>query len=152
MVAWITEKKDPEAGRFKYTSIVDRCQKDPDFHRSCNEESQKEFGKYFILKDAYEADELAAHEEIFGERRLIDNALPAKERREKYTMPEVRSTQSGGSGTRRRIGTEEEQRAIEALKGREKGKSKDRDRGKGGKTQTKLKQMFEHRPQHTYDV
>ena len=42
-------------------------------------------------------------------------------------MPEVRSTQSGGSGTRRRIGTEEEQRASVALKGREKGKGKDQD-------------------------
>ena len=53
-------------------------------------------------------------------------------------MPEVMSTQAGGSGTRRRVGTEEEQRAMAALKGREKGKSKDQDRGKG-KMQTKGK-------------
>ena len=37
----------------------------------------KEFGIYFTLEDAYEADELAAHEKILGERRLIDNAIPA---------------------------------------------------------------------------
>ena len=78
--------------------------------------------------------------------------MPSKERREKFTVPDVRSTQSGGSGTRRRIGTEAEQQAVEALKGREKGKSNDRDRGKGGKTQTKRKQMYERGPQNTYDV
>ena len=88
---------------------------------------QKEFGRYFDLNDAYEADELAAHEKIFGEHRKVDNATPSNERREKFTMPEVRSTQSGGSGTRRRIGTEEEQRAIVALRCREKGKGKDQD-------------------------
>ncbi len=67
-------------------------------------------------------------------------------------MLEVRSTQSGGSGTRRRIGTEADQQAVEALKGREKGESNDRDSGTGGKTQTKGKHVYEHRPQNTYDV
>ena len=113
---------------------------------------QKEFGGYFDLNDACEADELAARENILGEHRKVDNAIPSKERREKFAMPELRSTQSGGSGTRRRIGTEEEQRAIAALKGREKGKGKDSDRGKGGKTQTKGQQMFEHNPRGTFNV
>ena len=75
--------------------------------------------KIFTL-DAYEADELAAHEKILGERRKVDNAMPSQERQTKFVEPEVRSAQSGGSGTRPRIGTEAEQRAVEALKGREK--------------------------------
>ena len=131
---------------------MDRYEKDPASVVSFNEEMQKEFGRDSVINDAYEADEIAAHEKILEERRLVDNAKPASERRDKYTMPEVRSTQSGGSGTRRRIGTEEEQRAIAALKGCEKGKGKDRDIGKGGKTQTKGKQMFEHRPHNTWNV
>ena len=114
------KKKDPETGRFKYTSIVDRWEKDPAFRTSCNEESQKQLGNYFTLEDAYEADELAAHEKILGEQRKVDNAMPSKERQTKFVEPEVRSAQSGGSGTRPRIGTEAEQRAVEALKGREK--------------------------------
>ncbi len=44
---------------------------------------QKEFGRCFDLNDAYEADELAAHENILSEHRKVDNAMPSKERREK---------------------------------------------------------------------
>ena len=94
--------------------------KDPAFRTSCNEELQTQLGIYFTLEDAYEADELAAHEKILGEQRKVDNAMPSKERQTKFVEPEVRSAQSGGSGTRPRIGTEAEQRAVEALKGREK--------------------------------
>ena len=78
--------------------------------------------------------------------------MPSKERRERFAVPEVRSTQAGGSGKRRRMGTEAEQQAVEALKVREKGKSRDRDRGKGGKAQTKGKQLYEHMPRGTYNV
>ena len=55
----------------------------PCLRTSCDEKMQKEFGRCFDLNDAYEADELAAHEKILSEHRKVDNAMPSKERREK---------------------------------------------------------------------
>ena len=114
-----------------YKSIADRWEKDETNRRSCNEESQKQFGKDFTREDAYDADEMAAHEKELGAIRKVDNAKPASERKGKYTMPKLRSAQSGGSGTRRRVGTEEEARALAAVKGRGKSKSKDHGAGNG---------------------
>ena len=89
---------------------------------------------------------------MLSEQRKVDNAMPSRERQTLFTVPEIRSLQAGGSNTRRYRGTEAEQQAFEADKGREKGKSRDRDRGKGGKTQTKGKQLYEHMPRGTYNV
>ena len=90
-----------------YKSITDRWDGDAKFRISCNKESQKEWNRDFTREDALDADEIAAHEKELGAIRAVENAEPASERKGKYTMPEVRSTQSGGFGTRRRIGTEE---------------------------------------------
>ncbi len=103
------KKKDPDTGRILYKSITDRWDRDAKFRASCNEESQKEFGKYFTREMAYDADEIAAHEKELGAVRKVENAQPSSERKDKYTAPLVRSAQAGGSGTRRRVGTEEEQ-------------------------------------------
>ena len=58
---------------------------------------------------AYDADAIAADEQELGAVPKVENAQPASERKETYTMPLVRSAQAGVSGTRRRVGTEEEQ-------------------------------------------
>ena len=97
-------------------------------------------------------DELANREKLLSEQRKVDNAMPSRERQTRFTMPEIRSTQAGGSNTRRYRGTEAEQQAVDAVVGREKGKSRDRDRGKGGKTQPKGKQLCEHMPSGSYNV
>ena len=80
---------------------------------------------------ALEADEIAKHEKQMSAIRAVENSIPSWQRRELYDAPLVRSTQAGGSGTRRRVGTEDEARAIAAVKGRAKNTGKDKGRGKG---------------------
>ena len=74
---------------------------------------------------ALDADEIAQHEKEMSAIRAVEHAQPSHERMQKYDAPLVRSTQAGGSGTRRRVGTEDEARALAAVKGRGKSKSKD---------------------------
>ena len=75
---------------------------------------------------ALDADEIAKHEKEMSAIRAAEHAQPSFERMQKYDAPLFRSTQAGGSGTRRRVGTEEEARALAAVKG---GKSKGKDHG-----------------------
>ena len=63
-------------------------------------------------------DELANREKLLSERRKVANAIPSRERQTRFTMPEIRSTQAGGSNTRRYRGTEAEQHAVNTVKGR----------------------------------
>ena len=78
-----------------------------------------------------DADEIAQHEKQMNAIRAVERARPSDERMRKYNAPLVRSTQAGGSGTRRRVGAEEEARALAALKGRGRSKGKDHGGGKG---------------------
>ena len=71
--------------------------------------------------------------------RVVEHAKPSYQRKELHDAPLVRSTQAGGSGTRRRVGTEDEARALAAIKGRGKNTGKDKDRGAG-----KGKSSFKH--------
>ena len=80
---------------------------------------------------ALDADEIAKHEKEMSAIRAVEHAQPSFERMQKYDAPLVRSTQAGGSGTRRRVGTEEEARALAAVKGRGKSKGKDHGASKG---------------------
>ena len=79
---------------------------------------------------ALDADEIAKHEKEMSAIRAAEHAQPSYERMQKYDAPWVRSTQAGGSGTRRRVGTAEEARALAALNGRGKAKAKRRGREK----------------------
>ena len=127
-------KKGPN-GEFLYRDaenpITTRWDADDRFKESCSEESRKEFGRDFTRNMALEADELARHEKQMSAIRAVENAIPSWQRRELYDAPLVRSTQAGGSGTRRRVGTEDEARAIAAVKGRGKNTGKDKGRGAG---------------------
>ena len=84
---------------------------------------------------ALQADEIARHEEIASAARAKAHAMPSYQREEQFgsNVPLVRSTQAGGSGTRRRAGTEDEARAYAAVKGKGRGRSigKGKGRGKG---------------------
>ena len=101
-------KKDPNTGEFLYTSsatpITDRWGRDERCRQSCNEESQKESGYNFTREMALDADEIAQHEKEMSGVRAVEHAQPSHERVQKYDAPLVRSTQAGGSGTRRRVG------------------------------------------------
>ena len=86
---------------------------------------------------ALDADEIAKHEIELSAIRAVEHAKPSYERKELCDAPLVRSTQAGGSGTRRRVGTEDEARALAAIKGRGKNAGKDKDHGAGkGKSRT----------------
>ena len=86
---------------------------------------------------ALDADEIAKHEKELSAIRAVEHAKPSYERKELYDAPLVRSTQAGGSGTRRRVGTEDEARALAAIECRGKNKGKDKDHGAGnGKSRT----------------
>ena len=111
--------------------ITDRWDRDDRFKASCSEESRKEFGRDFTREMALEADEIARHEKRMSAIRAVEHAKPSSQRKELYDAPLVRSTQAGGSGTRRRVGTEDEARALAAIKGRGKNTGKDKDRGAG---------------------
>ena len=79
-----------------------------------------------------EADRIAWEETEAARRRGQDYALPNERRQALYpaTLPMIRSQQSDGSDTRPRAGTEEERRAIAAVKGKGKRKYKGKSRGK----------------------
>ena len=118
-------------------TIAERWERDDRFKQSCNEEPQNDFGIDFTREMAYDADEIARHEKELGAIRAVENSQPSHERMQKYDAPLVRSAQGAGSGTRRRVGTEEEARALAALKGHGKNKSKDHGVGNGkGETKT----------------
>ncbi len=86
---------------------------------------------------ALEAYDIARHEKRMSAIRAVEHAKPSYQRRELYDAPLVGSIQAGGSGTRRRVGTEDEARALAANKGRGKNTGKDKDRGAGkGKSRT----------------
>ena len=86
---------------------------------------------------ALEADEIARHEKRMSAIRAVEDAIPSWQHMELCSAPVVRSTQAGGSGTRRRVGTEDEARAIAAVKGRGKNTGKDKGRGtRKGKQRT----------------
>ena len=105
------KKKDPTTGEYLYRSsenqITDRWDREDRFKQSCNDESQKEFGRDFTREMALDADEIAKHEKEMSAVRAVEHAQPSHERMQKYDAPLVRSTQAAGSGTRRRVGTEE---------------------------------------------
>ena len=132
------KKRDPTTGEYLYRSsknpIAERWERDDRFKQSCNEESQKEFGMDFTREMAYDADEIARHEKELEAIGAVENAQPSHERMQKYDAPLVRSMQAGGSGARRRVGAEEEARALAAVKGRGKDKSKDHGARKGKTT------------------
>ena len=135
------KKKDPNTGEYLYrssaTPITDRWDRDDRFEQSCNEESQTSFGYNFNREMALNADEIAKHEKEISAVRAVEQAQPSFERMQKYDAPLVRSTQAGGSGTRRRVGTDDGARALAALKGRGKNTCKDKDHGAGkGKSRT----------------
>ena len=67
---------------------------------------------------ALEAYDIARHEKRMSAIRAAEHAKPSSQRKDLYDAPLVRSTQAGGSGTRRRVGTEDEARALAAIKGR----------------------------------
>ena len=73
-------KKKDENGRYKFTSITDRYQKDPRYVTALNEEFQKEFGRDSTLDDAVEMDELANGETTASRARWYINQLPQEER------------------------------------------------------------------------
>ena len=85
---------------------------------------------------ALDSDEIARHEKLSA-IRAVEHAKPFYQRKELYDAPLVRSAQAGGSGTRRRVGTEDEARALAAVKGRGDNNGKDKDRGaRKGKQKT----------------
>ena len=96
-------------------------------------------------------DEMANREKILSAQHGYDNALPSQERQTRFTMPEIRSTQAGGSNTRRYRSTEAEQQAVNAVKGRGNGNSRDQGKGKC-KTQRTGKQLYGRMPGGTYNV
>ena len=111
--------------------ITMRGDADGSFKESCSQESRKEFGIEFAREMASQADELARHEEQMSAFRAVEHAMPSWQRQERYNTPLVRSAQAGGSGTRRRAGTEDEARAYAAVKGKGRGKNPSKDKARG---------------------
>ena len=101
------------------------------FRESCSEESRKEFHCEFTREVALQADELARHEEEASAARAKAHAMPSYQRQELFNVPLFGSTQAGGSGTRRRAGTEDEARAYAAVRGKGRGRSTGRGKGRG---------------------
>ncbi len=81
---------------------------------------------------AFQADQLAREEEDLSQARAKQHAMPSYQRQEHFPLqPVVRSQQAGGSNTRPRAGTEDERRAIAALRGSGRGNySGSKGRGK----------------------
>ena len=135
------KKKKDEAGNLLYAHefnpITARWDQDPKFRASCTEESIKEFGPEceFTREMALQADQLGREEDELSAARAKEHAMPSYQRQQHYPLqPVVRSQQAGGSNTRPRAGTEDERRAIAALRGRGRGYSSG---GKGrGKSST----------------
>ncbi len=71
---------------------------------------------------AVEADELGRREEATAHQRAETRTVPSHERARRFARIEVRSTQTGGAETRPRVGTADEQRALDALRHPGKGK------------------------------
>ncbi len=119
--------------RGAFNPITMRWDADEQFRESCADESRKEFKCEFTREMALQADELARHEEEASAARAKAHAMPSYQRQELFHVPLVRSTQAGGSGTRRRAGTEDEARAYAAVRGKGRGRStgKGKSRGKG---------------------
>ena len=129
------QKKD-DFGNFLYREAFDpitmRWDNDEAFRESCSQESRKEFNCEFTREMALQADEIARHEEIASAARAKAHAMPSYQRQEQFSnVPLVRSTQAGGSGTRRRAGTEDEARAYAAVKGKGRGRSTGKGKGRG---------------------
>ena len=79
---------------------------------------------------AVEADELGMREEAAAHRQAEARTISSHERVRRFAArTEVRSTQTGGAETRPRVGTADEQRALDALRRPGKGKGS----GKVGK-------------------
>ena len=123
-------KKKNEAGDLLYhdefNPITARWDRDPAFRISCTEESKKEFGPEceFTRDMALQADQLGREEDELSAARAKEHAMPSYQRQQHYPLqPVVRSQQAGGSNTRPRAGTEDERRAIAALRGRGRGNS-----------------------------
>ena len=129
-------KKKDAVGQLLYahspTPIALRWESDPDFRINCNEQTQLYFGVDMDHDFALEADRIAWEEVEAARLRGQNFALPSERRQERWRpiAPIIRSTQSGGSNTRARAGTEEERRAIAAVKGKGKQKFKGKPRGK----------------------
>ena len=72
---------------------------------------------------AIEADELGMREEATAHRQAETRTISSHERVRRFAArTEVRSTQAGGAETRPRVGTADEQRALDALRHPGKGK------------------------------
>ena len=81
---------------------------------------------------ALEADRIGLEETEAARQRGQNFAMPSDHMQELYpALPVIRSQQAGGSNTRPRANTEEERRAIAAIKG--KGKHSGKSSGSKGR-------------------
>ena len=91
---------------------------DESYRRSCNEQSQLYFQCDMDHEMALEADRIGWEETEAARQRGQNYGMPSDRRQELYpALPVIRSQQAGGSNTRPRANTEEERRAIAAIKG-----------------------------------
>ena len=128
-------KKKDATGQYLYahsaTPITLRWENDEAYRRSCNEQSQLYFQCDMDHEMALEADRIGWEETEAARQRGQNFAMPSDRRQElSPALPVIRSQQAGGSNTRPRANTEEERRAIAAIKG--KGKNFGRSSGSKG--------------------
>ena len=125
-----------EIGNFLYRDAFDpitmRWDAEEQFRESCSQEIRKAFNCECTREMALQADEIARHEELASAAHAKVHAMPSYQRQEQFSnVPLVRSTQAGGSGTRRRAGTEDEARAYALVRGKGRGRNTGKGKGRG---------------------